>query len=61
MTTTLIGTYELSSIFDNLYVINPNLTFLKSLIKLSDKLRDKTISVADNKIEKLDEVLGKKE
>ncbi|RYF96301.1 MAG: hypothetical protein EOO00_03045 [Chitinophagaceae bacterium] len=60
MTTTLIGTYELSSIFENLYVINPNLTFLKSLIKLSDKLRDKTISVAEGSIEKLDENISKK-
>lgn len=61
MTTTLIGTYELSSIFENLFVINPNLVFLKSLIKLSDKLRDKTVSIAENKIEKLDDVTQKYE
>ena len=61
MTTTLIGSYELSSIFENLFVINPNLVFLKSLIKLSDKLRDKTVSIAEDKIEKLNDFLPKKE
>jgi hypothetical protein len=55
-----IGTYELSSIFENLFVINPNLVFLKSLIKLSDKLRDKTVSIAEDKIEKLDENISGK-
>lgn len=61
LTTTLIGTYELSSIFENLFVINPNLVFLKSLIKLSDKFRDKTVSIAEDKIDKLDEVVKKRE
>jgi hypothetical protein len=34
--------------------------FLKSLIKLRDKLRDKTVSIAEDKIDELDEVLPKK-
>jgi hypothetical protein len=46
---------------ENLLVINPNLVFIKGLIKLTDKLRDKTISVVENKIEKLDEIVEKKE
>lgn len=57
--TMLIGTYELSSIMENLLAINPNLVFIKSLIKLTDKLGDKTISVAEDKIEKLDEMVYK--
>lgn len=60
LATMLIGTYELSSIMENLLVISPNLVFIKSLIRLTDKLRDKTVSIAENKIEKLDENNPKK-
>lgn len=46
---------------ENLLVLNPNLVFIKSLIKLTDKLRDKTVSIAEDKIEKFDEIVDNNE
>ena len=51
LVTVLISTYELVSIFENIYAINPNLSFLKSLINLSNRLNRKAIDVAEGKIE----------
>ncbi len=42
--TTLISTYEFSSIVENLLVINPNLTFLKRLQKISNNMANKTVN-----------------
>jgi len=50
----LILTYELVSIFENIYSINPNLFFLTSLIRLSKKLNKKAIEVAEGKIDGAD-------
>lgn len=46
----MIACYELSSIFENVYVLNPNLTFLKSFLYLVSKLSDKAVSTAEDTI-----------
>lgn len=47
----LIGTYELSSIVENLMVINPRLNFLKNILNMSNKMHEKTIEIAEKKID----------
>lgn len=57
----MIGTYELSSIVENLILINPNLSFLKSILKMSNKIHDKTIEVAEKKIDEVTDIPKGKE
>lgn len=54
--TVCICTYELSSILENLYVIRPDMKFIKRLIKLSNKIQNKALDVAENKIDKIDNI-----
>jgi hypothetical protein len=49
--TLLITTYEFVSICENIYSINPNLTYLKSLIGISNRVRDKAIKYAEDKVD----------
>lgn len=48
--TVLITTYEIVSIFENVQAINPRLTFLTSLIKLSKSTHNSAIKYAEKKI-----------
>ena len=48
--TILISTYELVSIFENIFVINSKLSFLPYLINFSNKLNKKAISYSGGKI-----------
>lgn len=57
--TVLISTYEITSICENVFTINPSLSFLTSLIRLSKKLNDKAVEVAEGKIDGAD--IDKKE
>ncbi|MBC7424971.1 MAG: phage holin family protein [Bacteroidia bacterium] len=51
LVTILITTYECVSICENILQINPKLTYLKSLIGLSNRMRDATIKYAEDKVE----------
>lgn len=51
--TMLICTNELVSIFENVLKINPNLTFVTSLIKLTNQVQETTVNTAEKKIEDL--------
>ena len=57
--TVLISTYELSSILENILVINPNLSFISKLINLSNKIQESTIDVAEEKIDNISNVTKK--
>lgn len=52
--TVLITTYETVSIFENIQVINPKLSFLTSLIKLSKSLNQSAIKYAEKKIQNVE-------
>ena len=51
--TVCITTYELSSIMENILVIKPELGFIRKLITLTNKLQDKTVDIAENKIDSI--------
>jgi hypothetical protein len=57
----MIGTYELSSIAENLIVINPRIAFLKSILKMSNKMHEKTIEIAEKKIDDFTDLPKEKE
>lgn len=46
----MIECYECVSIGENVFVLNPNLLFLKPMISLFGKLQDKAVSTAENTI-----------
>lgn len=46
----LISSYEVVSIFENVLSINPKLTFIRGLIKLTNKLSDKAMEDSDDKV-----------
>jgi hypothetical protein len=48
---TLISSYEAVSICENILRINPKLTFLNSLIRLSQRVSKTAIDSADKKID----------
>lgn len=49
--TILICTYEITSILENLLCIQPNLKFIKRLIRLTKKIEDKAVDMAEEKID----------
>lgn len=49
----LICSYELVSILENVVSINPNLTFIKPIINLVNKMQTKSISKADKMVDEL--------
>ena len=51
LVTILITTYECVSICENILLINPKLTYLKSLNGLSNRMRDATIKYAEDKVD----------
>ncbi|MDO9374553.1 MAG: phage holin family protein [Ferruginibacter sp.] len=54
LVTMLISTYEMVSICENILIINPNLEFLKGIIKLSKSICNKAMEVARNKVDVFD-------
>ncbi len=54
--TFLISTYECTSILENVLVINPNIPFIKPLVKVFNKMGDKTV---DNLDKRVDDIAGK--
>jgi hypothetical protein len=50
----MIACYECISIGENVFVLNPNLLFLKPMISLFGKLQDKAVSTAENTINTTD-------
>jgi len=59
----MIACYETVSIFENLLVLSPNLTFIQPLITLTNSLSDKAKNTAEGTIESVDphEILKKVE
>jgi hypothetical protein len=49
----MISCYELISIFENILVLNPNLTFIQPLITLTNKMSSKATETAEKKIDSL--------
>lgn len=49
--TVCITTYEISSIMENILIIRPELGFIKRLITLTNKLQNKTIDIAEDKLD----------
>jgi hypothetical protein len=50
----MISCYELISIFENIFVLNPNLAFIQPLINLTSKLSSKAAETAESQIGKED-------
>lgn len=50
----MIACYELISIFENILVLNPNLTFIQPLITLTNKLSSKAQDTAESTISNTD-------
>ena len=51
--TVLIATYECISVCENILAINPNLTFLKDIISVSERMQSQAIKIAEDKIDNL--------
>lgn len=49
--TILICTYELTSIMENILVIDPSLKFIRKLIRLTKKIEDRAVEMAEDKVE----------
>ena len=57
--TVCIATYEISSILENVLTIRPELSFINRLIKLTNKIQDKAVNIAENKVDRVSD-LGEK-
>ncbi|MDQ2718253.1 MAG: phage holin family protein [Bacteroidota bacterium] len=55
--TTLICSYESVSVMENILIIDPELTFLTALIRLAKRISNMTIKTADDKLDKMDEIM----
>ena len=54
--TVLISSYECVSIMENILIINPSLTFINPLIRLSKRISKATEKSADDKIDIVEEI-----
>ncbi|SFW53147.1 phage holin family protein [Chitinophaga sancti] len=52
--TMCVSTYELTSILENIAVLRPELPFISRLIKLSNKIQEKTLDIAEDKVDKVE-------
>ncbi|WPQ65506.1 phage holin family protein [Chitinophaga sancti] len=50
--TMCISTYELTSILENIAILRPELPFISRLIKLSNKIQEKTLDIAEDRVDK---------